>query len=398
MNYSFQKTYTLLPQSPLIHFQHGQSAATLRATEVKPKLDRYIISRYRREHDGKDVPGSWKMPNTPEGKTALKYKLRITADGERKTVDIGMKKERKPDGKFRNVRTPYDIYYGNMGDNAEKKGVFAQSTLAVTCMVGDLLEYIDSVLFDFFIVTNFGTMQDKGFGSFRVKGYPKSVGDLCKIIKDEYGCAKCYYFKTTGDKSFRQIKTVYSLIKSGVNMGFMPRTPDAYRRSMLFTYMHGKGIGNEKAWMKQNGISPAIGEHPYHPNSGDSVECYVRALLGIGEAIEYKNSTTNSHDKVTVKIAETGKEIERLSSPIMFKVIGKPEAQFVIFFGRTINEDIYGKTFSFSSSMGRGTLKVPEKSELPENFMDDFMNYVFKELKICQHKFGDIRALDFKEV
>ena len=396
MSYRFQKTYTLLPQSPLIHFQHEQKGATLRASEVKPKLDRYIIRRYQREN-GASVPKSWIMDQSPDDQPALRYKLRITATGEPEFFKLGFYKEELPNGK-KITHRDYDIFYGNMNAEHEKKGVKVESELTVTCMIGDLLTYIDSVLFDFFIVTNFGTMQDKGFGSFRVKGFKKSVKDFCDIIKNEYGCERCYYFKTTADKTFRQIKAVYSLMKSGINMSFMPRTPDAYRRSMLFTYMHNYGIGNEKAWMKQNGISPAIGANSYHRNPPEDKERYVRALLGIGELIEYKNSEYNPKDKVTVKIAETKKEIARLSSPIMFKVIGKPDAQFVFFFGREIDEIIYGRTFEFSSSMGSGKLTVPKKDELPENYIDDFMRYVFVELKKCQNKFADIKALEFKEV
>ena len=35
---------TLKQHTPLIHFQHDQYGATLRASEVKPKLDRFIIA------------------------------------------------------------------------------------------------------------------------------------------------------------------------------------------------------------------------------------------------------------------------------------------------------------------------------------------------------------------
>ena len=421
MNYSFQKTYTLLPQSPLIHFQHDQSGATLRATEVKPKLDRYIIRRWRREHGGADIPGSWKIPNTPEGKTALKYQLRITAAEPIKQVRLDYYEEKLSDGTTVKHRE-YDIYYGNMGSGAKKQGIIAECNLTVTCVLTELLNYMDDVLFDFFIVTNFGTMQNKGFGSFRVKveGKPIRISDMCEILKREYGVEHIYYFKA--DKEFRerssrknkytgrrenteivkgvfnQIKIVYSLIKSGVNLSSMPqyrRLPAGddripYRRSMLFTYMHDNGIGNEKAWMKQNRISPVIGEHKYRPNAPDSVARYVRALLGVGEAIEYKNSSDNPRDKVTVKIAETGKEIERLSSPIMFKIIGAGEHPFVLFFGRKIDEAIYGKTFEFSSALGSDKLTVPSKEELPVNFMDSFMHYVYLELKKCQKKFAEI--------
>jgi len=36
-------TIYLCQQTPLLHFQHQQAGATLRATEVKPKLDKFLI-------------------------------------------------------------------------------------------------------------------------------------------------------------------------------------------------------------------------------------------------------------------------------------------------------------------------------------------------------------------
>ena len=51
--YNFQKEYHLKAHSPLIHFQYDSNGATLRATEVKPKLDRYILKHC------KDIPEEW---------------------------------------------------------------------------------------------------------------------------------------------------------------------------------------------------------------------------------------------------------------------------------------------------------------------------------------------------
>ena len=36
---------TLKQHTPLIHFQHDQEGATLRASEVKPKLDKFILTK-----------------------------------------------------------------------------------------------------------------------------------------------------------------------------------------------------------------------------------------------------------------------------------------------------------------------------------------------------------------
>ena len=38
-------TIKLKQHTPLIHFQHDQEGATLRASEVKPKLDKFILKR-----------------------------------------------------------------------------------------------------------------------------------------------------------------------------------------------------------------------------------------------------------------------------------------------------------------------------------------------------------------
>jgi len=42
---SFKVEFTLKQHTPLIHFQSDQSGATLRATELKPKLDRFLIEK-----------------------------------------------------------------------------------------------------------------------------------------------------------------------------------------------------------------------------------------------------------------------------------------------------------------------------------------------------------------
>ena len=39
----------LIQQSPMIHFQHDEEGAALRATDVKPRLDRFLIEEYKKE-------------------------------------------------------------------------------------------------------------------------------------------------------------------------------------------------------------------------------------------------------------------------------------------------------------------------------------------------------------
>lgn len=112
---------TLKQHTPLIHFQHDQEGATLRASEVKPKLDRFILTRLG---EGKmtfeDIAENEKYqqrikklkesnPNKTNheigamyakeqkwlvgkgDKPALDYKMRITPKGEVFTLTINSK-------------------------------------------------------------------------------------------------------------------------------------------------------------------------------------------------------------------------------------------------------------------------------------------------------------------
>ena len=71
---------TLKQHTPLIHFQHDQYGATLRASEVKPKLDRFILMKLGNgDYDqGCDLArtNKWLIGE----KNALNYKMKIVVD------------------------------------------------------------------------------------------------------------------------------------------------------------------------------------------------------------------------------------------------------------------------------------------------------------------------------
>ncbi len=347
------KSYELKQETPLIHFQHDQKGATLRATEVKPKLDKFIIKKL----GGKDnVNDTWFIKDTD----ALNYKMQIIATGEPEIVDLGFK-------------TPYDIYYGNMGDSSTKKrGIICDSKITIVCTNAELRDFIDKYIAEFFVVTNFGTMQNKGFGSYIVKDKVLKPWDVPNYLKQYYGAKKCYCFSCY-DNPFSAIKTIYGMIKSGVNF-------NGYQRSYLFLYMHNKyEIGNEKAQLKKTGLAPSIGRNKDKAdvNKENHDSHYVRALLGVCDHIEFLNEIGDRKNKTNVTIKNCdNKKIERLNSPIFFTVINKK----VYFVAGRINDDIYGAEFEFNSPKGNMKLTVPSKEELGERFIDDFLEYSVKEL------------------
>ena len=73
-------TIRLKQHTPLIHFQHDQEGATLRASEVKPKLDKYILTQL----GGGDYE---------KGKAEAKSKGWLVGKGEHYALDYKMRIE-----------------------------------------------------------------------------------------------------------------------------------------------------------------------------------------------------------------------------------------------------------------------------------------------------------------
>lgn len=365
----FKNEYSLIQQTPLIHFQPNQHGATLRATEVKPKLDRFMFKFFSdRISDG------WKIG---EEKTALNYKLHIQTLGPQKTADVGM-------------HTDYDIFYGNTGvknEEDKKRAVIGNAKLTVICMIPKLMQLIDDCIGDFFIATNFGTMQNKGFGSYAVEGKEKTQAHIEEWLKKTSGAPCCYYFNG-GSNPFKKIKKVYSVMKSGCNLN------GTYQRSYLFLYFHDKEIGNEKCAMKKEHVSPyqvydgkSEPEPVRHPkndkafwNWSNHEPKYVRAVLGTSEKIEYISRIIRENKKGQWGYFSVGREtitiknsnIERCASPVRFKVIDG----MVYMYADRVNKDIFNKKFTFKNKVtgASTTLDTPD-----DTFdVDDFLAWFVK--------------------
>ncbi|MEG1106971.1 MAG: hypothetical protein RSE20_09570, partial [Eubacterium sp.] len=75
---SYKKVIHLTQITPLIHFQSEEPGACLRASEVKPKLDRFIINELKRSNV-KIIPSFYIDEANSE---ALDYKMRFRVCGE----------------------------------------------------------------------------------------------------------------------------------------------------------------------------------------------------------------------------------------------------------------------------------------------------------------------------
>lgn len=426
----FTMKYELKQHTMLLHFQ-DESDACLRASEVKPKLDRFIVKKLKGKDNLKTIHPSWiQAEHQNEKDVALKYRMTIKRAPGAEIIKYGAS-----DPQYKIPK----IFYGNMSNgsnNSNKKtGVFFTNRtdepsliLAITCFDGELKDYIDQNIAEFFIVTNFGTMQSKGFGSFTVMG-EKYKCDIPKALRDYYGANRCYRINVENcddvqNEAFETIKQLYSVMKSG------SRRP--FDHAYIYQYMHDEergNIGNEKAAMKISKVSPALGRK----GIGGFSETfqYVRAVLGLGSALSYitdnpwwyeldgngkiifRNNGTpivmrternpegriKKFMKENIEIThvkdnngthyppDSKKKIERFQSPIMFKIV---ENQIYIVAGR-INGMMLNKYFAFENDCnnrtsreglryrqnrtnGKVVLQVPESFDI-DDFMDKFARF-----------------------
>ncbi len=275
---------TLKQHTPLIHFQHTENGATLRASEVKPKLDRFIIEKLgggSYDNVKKQVKDIYpQLFISKEGVFALDYKLTVHADGNR--LPIKMKPVKKGNMVSDKLET-YPLVLSNMGKSIKESVNFVQyDTVDIVIIVR--CEQLYNTLKDnielFFALTNFGQRQDKGFGSFTVlyieeSGKAKVEKRWTDELANELMPHNTQYFsyKTVHDEKdkysinkelFEVIDYYWKLLKSGINytkriikenngkrITIERKKKEAYKKAFLWEYLERNGVTWEKRKIKE---------------------------------------------------------------------------------------------------------------------------------------------------
>ena len=262
--YDWQKKYKLVQHTPLIHFQHSEPHACLRATEVKPKLDRFLIEQL--EKDDRFGDGRWKKWFVGDGsQQSFDYMMRITPNSEQvertQSIEraIARAEHRPPNASFHEI---HKNYFGNMasGNNIQDtiRETFKESllykdglTLTIRCFIPELLTLIDEHIRGFFMMHNFGTRQRKGFGSFTVDISTKPNEPKGFDLVGKY-CPNAYYCKlndnVSADALLDAVWVISAFLRSGFNRG-----EGNYVRGFVFRYFQREKnpLANDKAFVKQ---------------------------------------------------------------------------------------------------------------------------------------------------
>ena len=277
------KKYTLLQYTPHIHFQADEEGVTLRASEVKPKLDRFI--RMFAEKKKIVIPERCEIVNSDkqnidDRKPALKYSVFISAN------------EQQAD----NIEFPkYSTFFGNMGDGSKKECVYYKNGLQIVFSAPEeskgldlsvirkdkesILDLIDYVLPAFFSFNCFGTRSTKGWGSYGVVGKEidnKYLGEFMDV----------YYKVPLVNKNWEDrldvVRVLSGMMKGGFNYG-------GYYKGRIFRYYTKNKIGSDKAYMKQM-ILPGELDKNKESESRSRYDkfVYARGAIGIAGSYEFR--------------------------------------------------------------------------------------------------------------
>ncbi len=326
----FELQVTLRQHTPIIHFQHHQDGATLRASEVKPKLDRFLIEQMGdNDFDAglkRAKENNWLIGEGKNG-YALNYKMRIIAT----------------DSPTPGVITQFPCFFADMGEDwadSPKKFIFHKEllTLLITCFDTDLKDYIDTHKESFFACTNFGMRQTKGFGSF--------------TVDEQTITGAVASFTVTGDKQnncrtlFSKIDLFYKSLRGGVRNYEGGPPSKFYFKSLIVAYYHKNVTKPAPLWDKE-AIKQVLLNRGVSSNNVD-----VKDLLGLSSTETWGKKTINKEDELPEAL------VDRFASPILFKpVYDQTNRKWVVYLFIKPIPDIYKNT-TITASLESHTVKL----------------------------------------
>ncbi len=356
----FKVEFTLKQHTPIIHFQSDQSGATLRATELKPKFDRFLkkyafndsFEEYKafligydekKKHSKKDF--DWKE--------AFDYKIKIFNQANTLSTPKAYVNPKKETDK-----TAYQSpYFAEVS-----KSIVANTKIKIEFFSfnQNLTKILETYKDAFFVYENFGTRQSKGFGSFLRSDIEEN--QIKEILLKHSN--RCFFLATYKDyqDAFLKIDTFYKKLKMGIN--------NPYYKSLLFRYMCDvDNVGWEKKFIKKNFPEVIHGEHQPIVCKDDKHYKYIRVVLGLAEHNEFRPKPP-SKEQVKIKSSDG---IERFKSPITFKVFN---GNIYLLFNDSYKQ-ILNKEFIFSLNKKEQTISSPKEFDLYK-----FLKYVEKETSL----------------
>jgi hypothetical protein len=366
-------TFELQQHTPLIHFQPEQEGAGLRATEVKPKLDRYLKSKLSIE-DAK----VFRSKNPDKKIENLDFSLQITTSGVHSLPII------------ESDRT-IPMFFANMGTDYKERGLnIAEKTeLKIICRNSNLKAKISTHITGFFEQTNFGMRSTKGYGSFTVKDSNVTQGQYFSFFVIE---------TTDWRVALRHLELFYKSVRGGINgtkklsdgTGFLP----IYMKPLVFLYAIDQKIKWEKKSIKETPGFKYEKRDKYdakkdirdftldaqqlkysrrmteeqklqNPLWSSGTPSIVRDLLGLSSEQKWMGYRPE-------KITKEADGIDRFASPLCFKPVKVKNCFHIYIWAEKIPENYLKSKMKFNIGSPKLELPMWSSFDLP-HFMEHYM-------------------------
>lgn len=403
----------LKQHTPLIHFQHDQEGATLRASEVKPKLDRFIIEKLGngKAEVGKGIAKNKKWLIGSGEHAALDYKLRITA----KSLEFfliegyfGCNAKGKP--------YPAPMFFGNMESDAKKNGASKKKKFSINkedlelvlfSRKDDLAIFILTHLYQFFMQTNFGTRQSKGYGSFSLND--ESWKENMELVMGPKNISipelkSPYFMSDKSYKLFQDMELFSKAIRSGINDCFGEKF---YMKSLMFAYAKSKKEQWEKKTIKSrfykyftdDGSDDISKQEMQRHSRNIDILTYTsknkgaylfKDCLGLSTVEKWKCPRINDDGKLFYdnyftltksfyKTEEQRNTVERMKSPILLKPVQQSNGKYKVYIMyNDIPLDFLKTTFNLKVDLLENEDSSPLKV-YPDFSLKDYFDFMFKK-------------------
>lgn len=380
MSSKYKLEFTLKQHTPIIHFQSDQTGATLRATELKPKLDRFLLEK------APDLP----KRKHPNGSVSLDYKIKISTDEyNQEPVEYLKKTWEKTRKRPTSVTLP--TFFANMGDDWKKhpkKIVYTKGFIyiTITSFHSELLEKIKEVFEEFIFIHTFGTRQSKGFGSFTLEAIngkkieKKEFGDYVfevDVSNNRLGidflCQPTPYFIKMY-QLFEAIHRFHQVLRSGIN------ERGTYTKPFIFYYAQNHKITWDKKTFKEVFVNHEEKQNSYLIRDllGLSTEQYWRSYkFTVRHPKEQKKGKI---DKFQGKALEPN-EIKRFKTPFTYKPVQIDANRYKVYIVlHKINKKLFEKKFTILKEQDKKIKAVLEDMQMWDNFSleDFFANEVYQ--------------------
>ncbi len=330
----------LKQHTPLIHFQWEEEGATLRASEVKPKLDRFILTNLGKvcdwyekgvgeynkvkKYSEKDSFDSFKeLENYEKGYWIAKAKKWLIGNGEHPALDYKMRIEAEVSQKLKEWQKR-PMYFG------KNKSVFYENIkLIIFSFYEEVIETLKKELSEFFFRTNFGSRQSKGYGCFEVvEMNGTKLDDENNFYIQSKSNENIIQFEikhTNIEELFSMLELYYKSIRGGINL-----KDKLYCKPIIYHFAVEKKWEWEKRYIKRNYL---IKDAPFYkkdkkgfPEKGIGYEnqkiddrdlqlkpsYLIRDLLGLAVHSQW--------EFYRISLEKSNEEIKRIPSPFQFKI------------------------------------------------------------------------------